>query len=161
MKQTLGMQVAAAIGGMLVGREVITLGEVEEALPGHLLAGRPSHRSMTKAFAAAGWTAQREAGGRTVFRAPRGADDVAGEGHNRPAAGEELAALVERVERLREERRELLGAERDVIKEAKSLGYDPAAVRRLVSIRGKDREDWHAGEAILETYLRALGMVSE
>lgn len=154
------MQVAAAIGGMLVGREAITLGEIEDDMPAHILAGRPSHKSMVSALAAAGWLAERQSGGRVVYRAPRDPGESATEGDNRAVENEELQMLIERVLRLRAERREIVQEERDVIREAKSRGYDPIALRRAITIAGKDQQDWHAGEAILETYLRAVGMVA-
>ena len=43
--------------------------------------------------------------------------------------------------------------------EAKSRGYDAKAIRKIMTIRKKKREDYQEEEAILETYMQALGML--
>ena len=48
---------------------------------------------------------------------------------------------------------------KDVMAEAKSRGYDAKAIRKIMSIRKKKREEYQEEEAILETYMQALGML--
>jgi uncharacterized protein (UPF0335 family) len=43
--------------------------------------------------------------------------------------------------------------------EAKGRGYDPAAIRKILSIRKKKKEEYQEEEAILEVYMQALGMI--
>lgn len=73
-------------------------------------------------------------------------------------AAEELKLLIERAERLDEERRGIVDDIKDVMAEAKSRGYDPKAMRKIMAIRRKKKEEYQEEEAILETYLQALGM---
>ncbi len=58
-----------------------------------------------------------------------------------------------------EEKKGLQDDIKDVFAEAKGRGYDSKAIRKIVSIRKKKREEYQEEEAILETYLQALGMV--
>lgn len=73
-------------------------------------------------------------------------------------AADELRLLIERAERLDEERRNIVDDIKDVMTEAKSRGYDAKAIRKIMTIRRKKREEYQEEEAILETYLQALGM---
>lgn len=73
-------------------------------------------------------------------------------------AADELRLLIERAERLDEERRGIVDDIKDVFAEAKSRGYDPKAMRKIMAIRRKKKEEYQEEEAILETYLAALGM---
>lgn len=73
-------------------------------------------------------------------------------------AADELRLLIERAERLDEERRGIVDDIKDVMSEAKSRGYDAKAMRKIMAIRRKKREEYQEEEAILETYLQALGM---
>ena len=79
-----------------------------------------------------------------------------GGGH---VAADELRLLIERAERLEEEKSGINDDIKDVLSEAKGRGYDPKAIRKIMSIRKKKKEQYQEEEAILETYLRALGMV--
>lgn len=74
-------------------------------------------------------------------------------------AADELRLLIERAERLEEEKRGIADDLKDVMTEAKSRGYDTKAIRKILSIRKKKREEWQEEEAVLETYLAALGMI--
>jgi uncharacterized protein (UPF0335 family) len=74
------------------------------------------------------------------------------------AAGEELRAFVERIERLDEERREIGGQMTEVYAEAKGRGYDVKAIRKIVAIRKRKPEDVAEEQAVLDIYLNALGM---
>jgi uncharacterized protein (UPF0335 family) len=74
-------------------------------------------------------------------------------------AADELRLLIERAERLEEEKKGISDDIKDVMAEAKGRGYDPKAIRKILSIRKKKREEYQEEEAILEVYLQALGML--
>jgi len=74
-------------------------------------------------------------------------------------AADELRLLIERAERLEEEKKGISDDIKDVMAEAKGRGYDPKAIRRILSIRKKKKEEYQEEEAILEVYLQALGMI--
>jgi uncharacterized protein (UPF0335 family) len=73
-------------------------------------------------------------------------------------AADELRLLIERIERLEEEKKAISDDVKDVFAEAKSRGYDTKAIRKIVQIRRKKKEEYQEEEAILDTYLAALGM---
>ena len=75
-------------------------------------------------------------------------------------AKDQLKSLVERVERLEEEKKTIADDIRDVYGEAKVNGYDVKALRSVVRLRKLDINERREQEAILETYLHALGMLS-
>ena len=74
-------------------------------------------------------------------------------------AKDQLKACVERVERLEEEKKVLADDIRDVYAEAKGTGFDVKALRTVVRLRKQDLNERKEQEAILETYLHALGML--
>lgn len=74
-------------------------------------------------------------------------------------AAEELRLLIERAERLEEEKKGIADDIKDVMAEAKSRGYDPKAIRKILSIRKKKREEYQEEQSILEVYMQALGMI--
>jgi len=74
-------------------------------------------------------------------------------------AKDQLKAFVERVERLEEEKKAIADDVRDVYAEAKASGYDVKALRTVVKLRKQDVNERKEQEAILETYLHALGML--
>jgi uncharacterized protein (UPF0335 family) len=74
-------------------------------------------------------------------------------------AGDELRLLIERAERLEEEKKAIADDIKDVMAEAKARGYDTKAIRKIMSIRKKKKEEFQEEEAILETYMAALGMI--
>ncbi|GGB71040.1 MULTISPECIES: DUF2312 domain-containing protein [Henriciella] len=75
------------------------------------------------------------------------------------AAKEKLRLTIERIERLEEEKKEVADQIKDVFAEAKSMGYDTKALRQVIRIRKQDRQEREEAEAILETYLIALGEI--
>src|ERR1051326_4548104 len=75
-------------------------------------------------------------------------------------AKDHLKAFIERVERLEEEKKALSDDIRDVYAEAKSNGFDVKALRQVVRLRKQDVDERKEQEAILETYLQALGMLN-
>lgn len=73
-------------------------------------------------------------------------------------AGEELSQFIERVERLDEEKSALSQDIRDIYLEAKGNGFDPKVMRKIVSLRKRDRHEVDEEEAIMQLYQQALGM---
>jgi uncharacterized protein (UPF0335 family) len=73
-------------------------------------------------------------------------------------AAERLRSIVERVERLEEERKALASDIKDVFTEAKSAGLDVKVVRQILSLRKKDPAEVEEQETLLDLYKRALGM---
>ena len=74
-------------------------------------------------------------------------------------AKDQLKAFVERIERLEEEKKALSDDIRDVYAEAKANGFDVKALRTIVRLRKQDLDERKEQEAILETYMQALGML--
>jgi len=75
-------------------------------------------------------------------------------------AADELRLLIERAERLEEEKKGISDDIKDVMAEAKGRGYDPKAIRKILSIRKKRAEEVQEENAILQIYMEALGMQS-
>jgi len=79
-------------------------------------------------------------------------------GHNSGGiAADRLRSIVERVERLEEERKALGGDIRDVYAEAKSAGFDVKVIRQIVRIRRQEPAEVEEQENLLDIYRRALG----
>jgi len=72
---------------------------------------------------------------------------------------EQLRQFIEQIERLEEEKKEISDNIRDKIAEAKSVGFDVKALRQILKLRQKSKDDRDEEEAILATYLHALGMI--
>ena len=75
-------------------------------------------------------------------------------------AKDQLKSVIERVERLEEEKAALAADIREVYSEAKANGFDTKIIRQVVRLRKLDRADRQEQEAILDLYLSALGMRS-
>lgn len=75
------------------------------------------------------------------------------------AAGQ-LRSLIERIERLEEEKSALTSDIREVYAEAKGHGFDTKIMRQVVRMRKLDRADRQEQEAVLDLYMSALGMRS-
>lgn len=73
-------------------------------------------------------------------------------------AGERLKSFIERVERLEEEKKALAEDIKEVYSEAKGLGFDVKTMRQIIRLRKLDEADRDEQEALLDTYLRAIGM---
>lgn len=73
-------------------------------------------------------------------------------------AADELRLLIERIERLEEERKAIGDDVRDVYAEGKSRGYDKKTMRAIVRLRKMETHDRQEAEALLDTYKAALGM---
>jgi uncharacterized protein (UPF0335 family) len=75
------------------------------------------------------------------------------------ATAKQLRAIVERIERLEEERAALTADIREVYAEAKSMGFDTKILRSIIRLRKQDISERREQEAVLETYMHALGML--
>ena len=73
---------------------------------------------------------------------------------------DQLKAFIERIERLEEEKKAIGDDIRDVYAEAKGSGFDVKALRAIVRLRKQDPDERKEQEAILETYMHALGMLN-
>lgn len=74
-------------------------------------------------------------------------------------AKDQLKAIIERIERLEEEKKAIADDIKDVYAEAKGNGYDVKALRTIVRMRKQDANERAEQETILETYMQALGML--
>ncbi len=74
-------------------------------------------------------------------------------------AKDQLKSIIERIERLEEEKKATADDIRDVYAEAKGNGFDTKALRKIVQLRKMDSDERREAEEILETYLHALGML--
>jgi uncharacterized protein (UPF0335 family) len=79
-------------------------------------------------------------------------------GHNL-VSKDQIKAIVERVERMEEEKKTISDDIRDIYKEAGGNGFDTKALRTIIRMRKMDANDRQEQETILETYMHALGMV--
>ncbi len=75
-----------------------------------------------------------------------------------PVAADELRLLIERVERLEEDKKAVADDIRDVYSEAKARGYDSKIMRQIVRLRKMEHADRQEMEALLDTYKAALGL---
>jgi uncharacterized protein (UPF0335 family) len=73
-------------------------------------------------------------------------------------AADQLKSLIERIERLEEEKAGIAGDIREIFAEAKGNGFDTKAMRKILALRKKDFSERQEEEAILELYMQALGM---
>ncbi|AQS86819.1 hypothetical protein AA101099_0658 [Neoasaia chiangmaiensis NBRC 101099] len=73
-------------------------------------------------------------------------------------AADRLRSIIERVERLEEERKALGGDIKDIFSEAKSAGFDVKVIKQIIRIRKQEPADVEEQETLLDVYRRALGM---
>jgi uncharacterized protein (UPF0335 family) len=71
-------------------------------------------------------------------------------------AGEQLRTIVERIEKVEEEIRELLEAKKEIYQEAKGNGFDVKILREVIRVRKQNQEERDEQETLLETYLEAI-----
>jgi uncharacterized protein (UPF0335 family) len=83
------------------------------------------------------------------------------EGHNSGVAGERLRSFIQRIERMAEEKASIGADIREVFAEAKSNGFDPKIMRQVIKLRKMDAADRQEQEALLATYMSALGMLAD
>ena len=82
------------------------------------------------------------------------------EEHAHRFAKDQLKAIVERIERLEEEKKATSDDIRDVYAEAKGTGFDVKALRTIVRMRKQDTDQRREEAAVLEMYMNALGMLN-
>ena len=75
-----------------------------------------------------------------------------------PVAADQLRSIVDRIERLEEEKKALAEDVKEVYAEAKGNGFDVKILRRILALRKRDQADLFEEETILDLYMRALGM---
>lgn len=74
-------------------------------------------------------------------------------------AADQLKSIIERIERLEEEKKALGDDIKDVYGEAKANGFDTKILRQVVALRKQDADERHEQDTILDLYLAALGML--
>jgi uncharacterized protein (UPF0335 family) len=79
-------------------------------------------------------------------------------GHN-SIPKDQLKSIIERIERLEEEKKAISDDIRDIYAESKGNGYDVKALRTVIRLRKLDPNERQEQESILESYLQALGML--
>jgi len=83
-------------------------------------------------------------------------DDVIEQSYR--VTADELRQFIERFERLESEKRDISDQQKEVMAEAKGRGYDTKVMRKVISLRKRDRDEIAEEEAVLEMYKEALGM---
>lgn len=76
-------------------------------------------------------------------------------------AKDQLKSLIERVERLEEDKRTIADDIKEVYAEAKSTGFDTRIMRQVVRLRKMEPHERQEREALIDLYLSALGMINE
>ncbi|MBS0241931.1 MAG: DUF2312 domain-containing protein [Proteobacteria bacterium] len=72
---------------------------------------------------------------------------------------QQLRQFIEQIERLEEEKKALATDIRDKFLEAKAIGFDPKIMKKVLSLRKRSKSERQEEDAVLETYLHALGML--
>ncbi len=80
-------------------------------------------------------------------------------GRAKNSTGVELADFLRRIENLEEDKKAVADDIKEVYGEAKGRGYDTKVLRKIVAMRKIDKQKREEQEAIMETYLHALGMI--
>lgn len=81
-------------------------------------------------------------------------------GHN-SVAKDQLKTIVERIERLEEEKGQIASDIKEFYAEAKANGFDTKVLRKVIALRKKDRHQREEEQAMLDLYLQALGMLAD
>lgn len=71
-------------------------------------------------------------------------------------AGDQLRAIVERIEHVDEEIKELTEAKKEIFQEAKGNGYDVKILREVIRVRKQDQKERDEQETLLDIYMRAI-----
>ena len=74
-----------------------------------------------------------------------------------PVQGDQMKSIVERIERLEEEKKTIADDIKEVYAEAKGIGYDVKALRKVIAMRKRDLDERKEEEAIMDLYLQAVG----
>ena len=81
-------------------------------------------------------------------------------GHN-GIAKDQLLSIIERIERLEEEKKGIADDIKEVYAEAKSNGFDTKTLRKVIAMRKMDQAEGQEQEALLDIYMNALGMLRD
>jgi len=95
-----------------------------------------------------------QTGGRAMSQAAAKSDDTEVGG----IAADRLRSIIERIERLEEEKKALSSDIKDIMAEAKSAGFDVKVIRQVLRIRRQEPAEVEEQETLLDLYRRALGM---
>lgn len=76
-------------------------------------------------------------------------------------AADRLKSIVERIEKLEDERKNLQADIKIIFAEAKSAGFDTKVLRMVIASRKKDQSEWKEQQALLEAYMKALGQLAD
>ena len=76
-----------------------------------------------------------------------------------PQTAQQLKSIVERIERLEEEKRALSEDIKEVYAEAKANGFDTKILRKVISLRKKEASEREEEQSMLDVYMAALGMI--
>ncbi len=98
-------------------------------------------------------------GGPAGFDATTDAATAMGSESSHAFSKGQLKSVIERVERLEEEKKEVMEQIKEVYGEAKANGFDVKILRKIVALRRKSPDERSEEEAVLETYLAALDMI--
>ncbi len=82
-------------------------------------------------------------------------------GNKTSFAGGQLKAIVERIERLEEEKKAIAGDIKEVYAEAKANGFDTKILRKVISLRRKEAAERAEEQSMLDVYMAALGMIPD
>ncbi|MBA4219961.1 MAG: DUF2312 domain-containing protein [Methylobacterium sp.] len=74
-----------------------------------------------------------------------------------PLDNNQLKSIVQRIERLEEEKKTIADDIKEVYAEAKGNGYDAKILRKVIALRRRDLDERKEEEAILDLYLQAVG----
>lgn len=80
-------------------------------------------------------------------------------GESYAVAADELRQFVEQIEQLEAEKKDISEQIKEIYAESKARGYDTKALRSIISLRKRDKDDIAEQEAILDLYKQALGMI--
>lgn len=79
--------------------------------------------------------------------------------HGSNIAGEKLLSLIQRIERLDEDRRNIGADIREIYREAKGIGFEPKIIRKLVKMREQEASDRQEEQALIESYAASIGLL--
>ncbi len=77
------------------------------------------------------------------------------------SSNNQLKSFVERIERLESEKAEIAADIKDIYAEAKGTGFDPKIIKKIVAMRKQDADKMREEQALIATYMDALGMLSD
>jgi uncharacterized protein (UPF0335 family) len=78
-------------------------------------------------------------------------------GHN-SVAGDQLRLIIERIEKLEDEKQDIMEFIKSVYGEAKAVGFDTKIIKKLVALRKKDDDTRREEATLLDLYASAIGL---